>query len=379
MATTVAPHAVVIGAGIIGLAHAITAREAGWRVTLLERDPRARGASVRNFGTIWPIGCVPGAEREQGLFGAQRWKALAAAADFWIAPHGSLTLAYREEAWAVLQEFAALNGAAVDHTICSADDVTRRFPAVQPNGLLGALRSDAECVVHPPSALLALARYAQQIGVTMHFGTPVVQVHDDALTTSDGRLIAFDRLVIAAGEEMRLLFPSEVADAQVQPCRLQMMRTAPQPAGFDLGAILVSDLTLCHYPAFQQCPSIPALRARLDRELPQHRAEGVHVIVAQHHDGSITLGDSHEYGEDLAPESRTDVDELILTALRVFVQLPEPRIVSRWQGVYLKSRIGQTQVVLRPRERVTMVTAMGGLGMTLSWGLAQRTVQDWST
>lgn len=54
------------------------------------------------------------------------------------------------------------------------------------------------------------------------------------------------------------------------------------------------------------------------------------------------------------------------------------RIATRWQGVYLKSTVGQTQVVLHPRERVTMVTAMGGLGMTLSWGLAERTIASWT-
>jgi len=44
----------------------------------------------------------------------------------------------------------------------------------------------------------------------------------------------------------------------------------------------------------------------------------------------------------------------------------------------LKSGDGQTQVILHPRERVTMVTAMGGLGMTLSWGLAEETVASWN-
>jgi hypothetical protein len=34
-------------------------------------------------------------------------------------------------------------------------------------------------------------------------------------------------------------------------------------------------------------------------------------------------------------------------------------------------------VVLHPRDHVIMVTAMGGLGMTLGWGLAQRTVAHW--
>lgn len=364
----------IIGSGVIGLAHAITAIEAGYEVVLIERDGRALGASVRNFGTLWPIGCAFGPEREQALFGVKRWKELATEAGFWIKPQGSLSLAYREEAWGVLNEFAEASG---DFVLLEAPQVTQRFPAANPQDLRGALHSMAETVVHPPSAIAALAAYAQRIGVTMHFGTPVVKVHEDAVETGDGRHFAFDQLVIAAGEEMRLLFPEALAAASVQRCRLQMMRTVPQPPGFDLGAVFVSDLTLCHYPAFRDCPSTPKLLTRLQTELPRHRDWGVHVIAAQHHDGSLTLGDSHEYGEDLAPDSHAEVEDLILSALRDFARLPDLRIASRWHGVYLKSRIGQTQVVLHPQERVTMVTAMGGLGMTLSWGLAQQTITSW--
>jgi len=365
---------IVIGSGIIGLAHALTAREAGYEVTVLERDGQALGASVRNFGTLWPIGCAFGAEREQALFGVRRWKELALEAGFWIKPQGSLSLAYREEAWAVLNEFA---GSTNLFELLDAAEVLKRFPAANGTGLQGALHSSAETVVHPPSAITALTAHLRKCGVAMHFGTPVVKVHDDAVETSDGRTFGFDQLVIAAGDEMRLLFPEELEAAQVWRCRLQMMRTVPQPHGFDLGSILVSDLTLCHYPAFRDCPSTPKLRARLESELPQHREWGVHVIAAQHEDGSLTLGDSHEYGEDFAPDSRMDVDELILDALRCFVRVPDLRIATRWHGVYLKSKVGQTQVVLHPRARVAMVTAMGGLGMTLSWGLAQRTITSW--
>jgi FAD dependent oxidoreductase TIGR03364 len=234
-------------------------------------------------------------------------------------------------------------------------------------------------VVHPPTAIPALTDYARQLGVTFHFGTTVVGVNADHVLTSDGGCFAFDHLLIAAGQEMRLLFPEELATAQIQPCRLQMMRTVPQPTGFGLGAIYVSDLTLCHYPAFRDCPSMPKLRARLEAELPEHHRWGVHVIAAQHHDGTLTLGDSHEYGMDLPPCSRPEVDELILGALREFALIPDLRIAARWQGVYLKSKTGQNQVVLHPRQRVTMVTAMGGLGMTLSWGLAQKTISSWET
>ena len=366
----------IIGSGIIGLAHAITAREAGHDVTVCERDGRALGTSVRNFGTLWPVGCEFGAEREQALQGGQRWKELAAQAGFWTSPKGSLSLAYREEAWAVLNEFAGGGGS---FELLAAEDVMRRFPAANPQGLRGALFSPVETVVHPPSALAALTDHARRLGVVFHFAKPVVRVLDDAVECADGDRFAFDHLVIAAGEEMRLLFPRELAAANIRRCRLQMMRTVSQPAEFDLGAIFVSDLTLCHYPAFRQCPSTAALRRRLETELPRHKDWGVHVIAAQHHDRTLTLGDSHEYADDFAPDSHAEVEELILRSLRDFVRVPDLRIASRWHGVYLKSTIGQTQVVLHPREGVTMVTAMGGLGMTLSWGLAQKTIQSWNS
>jgi FAD dependent oxidoreductase TIGR03364 len=370
------PHAVIIGSGVIGLVHAITALERGWRVTVFERDGRALGASVRNFGTLWPIGCAFGPERDQALFGVRRWRDIGLAAGISTSSRGSLSLAYRGEAWTVLNEFAGRGDAFV---LMEADEVVRRYPAVNPAGLRGALFSEAETVVHPPTALPALAAHAGSLGAAMHFGTPVTRVLEDAVETADGRRVAFDQLLIAAGDEMRLFFPHELAAAGLQRCRLQMMRTVPQPAGFELGAILVSDLTLCHYPAFRDCPGTAKLRARLEAELPLHKQWGIHVIAAQHPDGSLTWGDSHEYGLDFEPGSRAEVDDLILESLRGFARVPDLRIASRWQGVYLKSTTGRTQVVLRPRERVTMVTAMGGLGMTLGWGLAEQTLDDWES
>lgn len=364
---------VIVGAGVVGLAHALTALEHGHAVTVLERDGRARGASVRNFGTLWPIGCVPGPEREQALFGVRRWRRLAAELGLWLRPQGSLALAHRDEAWAVLREFATTSPGQ-GYELLDADAAARRFPAVRRDGLQGALYSGFEAVVQPADAMRALARHVAEQGAEVRFGAPVVKVHDGAVETSDGRRSPFDQLVIAAGDDMRTLFPAELAAAPLTRCRLQMLRTAPQPEGYDLGAILVSDLTLCHYPAFRDCPSTPRLRERLIDERPRHHANGVHVIVAQHPDRSLVIGDSHEYADDFAPEHRTEIDELVLDALQQFVRPPELRIDARWSGVYLKSTVGTTEVVLRPRPRVTMVTALGGLGMTLSFGLAARTV-----
>jgi glycine/D-amino acid oxidase-like deaminating enzyme len=47
---------VVVGAGIVGLAHAWMAAKRGLRVAVLEKNSRCTGASVRNFGFITVTG-----------------------------------------------------------------------------------------------------------------------------------------------------------------------------------------------------------------------------------------------------------------------------------------------------------------------------------
>jgi glycine/D-amino acid oxidase-like deaminating enzyme len=43
---------VVVGAGILGLAHAHEARKRGLSVVVVDKDERCVGASIRNFGFV---------------------------------------------------------------------------------------------------------------------------------------------------------------------------------------------------------------------------------------------------------------------------------------------------------------------------------------
>lgn len=57
----------IVGAGILGLAHAYTAARRRARGIVFERGLRATGASVRNFGPIWPIGQTHSAMHQLSL------------------------------------------------------------------------------------------------------------------------------------------------------------------------------------------------------------------------------------------------------------------------------------------------------------------------
>src|SRR5262245_5431636 len=96
-----------VGGGIVGLAHASPAARRHPAVALFERDPRALGASVRNFGMVWPIGQPDGDLLRLAMRGRARWLELAERAGVWANPCGSLHIAYRDDEQAVLEEFVA--------------------------------------------------------------------------------------------------------------------------------------------------------------------------------------------------------------------------------------------------------------------------------
>ncbi len=363
--------AAVVGAGVLGLAHAYHLARRGLRVAVFERHPAARGASVRNFGMLWPVGQPAGERYEVARRSVEVWGEVLGAAGLWHDRCGSLHVARHADEEQVLREFAGAGDRPCE--VLNAAEVVCRFPAVRADGLRAGLWSPTEVCVDPRQVIAGLPAYlSRRHGVAFHFGTTVLGYEAGRVATTAGPFAA-RRLVICTGEDFRDLAPEAFAASGLVRCKLQMMRSAPVPDR--LGTMLAGGLTLRHYGGFAACPTLPALAARFDAELPEYGRNGIHVMASQNAAGEVVIGDSHHYGDAVSPFDDPRVDDLILDYLRGFLNLPGLTVAARWHGVYAKHPTA-AWVDAQPAPGVLAVTGVGGAGMTLSFGLAERTVRE---
>ena len=69
------------------------------------------------------------------------------------------------------------------------------------------------------------------------------------------------------------------------------------------------------------------------------------------------------------------VDHLILRYISGVLCAPDMSVAQRWHGVYAKHP-EKPYVFFSPAEGVSIVTGVGGSGMTLSFGLAERIIRE---
>jgi FAD dependent oxidoreductase TIGR03364 len=372
---------VVVGAGIVGLAHALAAARHGLDVVVVERDDKAVGASIRNFGSIWPIGQVHDqdwSDYDRACRSVDVWRTVAADTGMWVAPSGSLHVARHADELAVLEEFLAQAGPAVERgaRLVTREQVGELSPAVVLDDVIGAMYTPTEINVDPIVGIPTVAAWLQEkYGVRFLWHTQVQEVALPRVVTTAG-VVEAERVFVCSGADFLTLYPELLGQDVVRKCKLQMLRTVPQPAGWQLGPTLCAGLTLLHYDSFSALSSLPALRARLDDELPFHRQHGIHILATQTASGAITIGDSHAYAQTHDPFERSDVFEAILDYFDGFVRLPDRRIEEYWHGVYPSLVGGRPHLVLEPEPGVRVVNGLGGAGMTLSFGLAQDHLAD---
>ena len=129
--------AIVVGAGILGMATARALAINGYAVKVIERSQFSIGASIRNFGMLWPIGQPDGQLYDRAIRSREIWKEYLNSSSIPFNSCGSLHLAYSKQEWDVLEELSTVfqdSGRPVN--LITPEQIGNRFDGIKQTNLL---------------------------------------------------------------------------------------------------------------------------------------------------------------------------------------------------------------------------------------------------
>jgi FAD dependent oxidoreductase TIGR03364 len=369
---------VIVGGGVLGTMHAAMARRRGAEVVHLEREPEARGASVRNFGLIWVSGRKAGPELALALRARQLWEEISAdVPGTGFRPAGSLTIATDDREMRVLGAASELPDAKQrDFELLDPDGVRAVNPALR-GEFAGGLLCRADAIVEPRLALPALrASLATGPGYRWLPGLEAVEVAPHGIRDHTGTWHHGDLVVLCTGANFtgvagpHLSATGVLANGRgtgLRRVRLQMLQTAPFTGR--LTTSVADGDSLRYYPAYD----VPA-RASLAPQAPAAAAARAQLLLVQRADGGLTIGDTHAYDEPFAFDVDEDAYDHLRSRAETLLGTSLPKVRRRWAGVY--SEMAGTGALYHRSEvapGVVLVTGPGGRGMTCSPAIAEET------
>lgn len=362
------PDLIIVGGGIVGLAHALAATRKGLAVTVIDRDAQANGASVRNFGFVTVTGQARGRVWSLARRSAQVWREVAPQAGITVEQEGLLLLARRPEAGAVLNAFARTEMGERCERLSSAD-LAKLYPMLS-GTFNDALLSHEDLRVESRNAIPQLAAWLEEArGVTFRRGTAVSAVESGKVYLADGTKLTAPAVIVCPGDDFNTLFPNELAREGLTRSFLQMLRLAAP--GWTIPNAVMSDLSMARYLGYAELPEAGALEARLRREVGTALDMGVHLIVVQGRDGSLVVGDSHSYAQTPPPFTSTAVDAAILDQFESLFGTVPP-VIERWSGTYASGP--EHSIVREPMPGVRLVIVTSGTGASTSFALAEEVI-----
>ncbi|MFJ9449274.1 TIGR03364 family FAD-dependent oxidoreductase [Herbaspirillum sp. NPDC101397] len=361
----------VVGAGILGLAHAFAAVKRGLRVVVFERSSTPIGASIRNFGMGLVTGQPPGIMLGLAKQSRALWLHLAQRANFSARESGTLLFARTAAEHAVLEEFMIVR--ARQHGYDAS-----LLEGAQLDTLYGgrfrhhrsALHGTQDLQLYSREAVPALVCYLQSQGVQFHFNTLVREARDGHLSTTAGEFRA-ERTIVCSGHDYQTLFADKLGEMNLKVCRLQMLRAAPKER-LPLTHAVLTGLSCTHYGAFSDLPSAAGVNAEIEAQYPVLNRHGIHLLVSPTPYQELIIGDSHYYGVDAPPFNNEEIDQLMIGLAEETLGV-KLNVLERWQGVYGSKGPGPFSATTVD-GKTTVVLMHTGIGMSVGLALGERVI-----
>lgn len=365
----------IIGGGVVGTMHAWQAIKAGHDVVQLERDGIPRSASVRNFGLVWVSGRASGPELSEAIRARELWDELARDfSNLKFRANGSLTIARSEAELSVMHESVAKADAADRQWQLLDPSETRRInPAIRGN-FLASLWCPLDAAVEPSEILGSLrAGLIQSERYEVQFNKDVIDVTELAqsvsVTCRDGSIEHADLVILCPGADHASLFADTYESAPLRRVRLQMMSTERYDE--TITTSIADGDSMRYYPAYD----VPAL-GNLPAQHPVAAAEKMQLLLVQRADGTLTIGDTHEYDEPFNFKLREDAYQYLAQVASDILGRSIGEITHRWDGIYSQRTDGAICDRRSISSRIISVTGPGGRGNSLSPAIAETTFKE---
>lgn len=376
----------VVGAGILGAGHALQALRRGYKVILTEKDQAPQEATVRNFGQAVVSGLSAGTWQEYGWESLKLYQSIQAEYDLGLRNNGTYYIASNAGELQLLEELYEINQQNPQHSCqwLSKSECLERLAPLREDYCLAALYFPLELSIEPRTMIHRLLEYLQKKypGTFTYLpNTPIVactSAHGRAnAESSNGSKFEVEKIIICSGREFRLLYPTLFSQSNLVVSKLQMLQTRPMPE-VNLKGNILTGLSIRRYESFQQCPS---WSSKDDSVYNQALLDyGIHILFKQAIDGSIIIGDSHEYAtaaeaDQLGFDINQSINDLILDEAKRIMNLPDWSIQRYWNGYYAQTK-GADLFHHHVDEHIQIVTGIGGKGMTSGLGLAGAIIQQ---
>ena len=354
----------VVGAGLVGLAHAHAARRRGLSVIVLERDVRAVGESVRHGGHLFFSALPIGGALDTAELARERWLDLTRRAGAFADEAGTVIVARNADELAVMEAAAAERDQRAH--MLTRDQVTALVP-IPSDGLVGGFHGARDVKVDPRSVTAALARLlARDQSARIDWSTQVTDVEPGLVCAGQLRIRAQAIVVCPGSGGFGLPARLRTRDTEPGLGRLQMLRVAA-PAGRRYRPALATGLSLLRHPAFAAQPGAAELRARAELEHPELVERGVQALVTQLPGGDLIIGEARSFENAAVPFATERAYRLLLEQAQTLLG-SELEVRQRWLATEADrsaSAPGLDFRVTAPLPGVRVVQSVSALAMAV--------------
>ncbi|TVZ25855.1 FAD dependent oxidoreductase TIGR03364 [Gillisia sp. Hel_I_86] len=373
---------IVVGGGVLGTFHAYHALKKGFRVALIEKDAKPMGATVRNFGQVVPSG-MNLKWQAYGRESLRIYKEIQQVFDISLRQNGTVYLASNQEEQQLLEELFQINQRNnYESRLLSKNECLKNYRGLKSSYALAGLYFPQEVTIEPRTMIYKLHRYLnEEYSLHILYNTAVtncITVNNNVEVSISKRAepLKAKKVIVCNGNEFKVLFSEIFEKSNIEVTKLQMLQTKPQ-VNYTLPGSILTGWSIRRYEAFVECPSYQEIKSR-EAVHSKQKKWGVHILFKQAVDGSIIIGDSHEYTtvdkiDQLGFDLDQNIDNFMLNEAKKIFQLPNFDIQRRWYGLYSQCT-SKDLFVYDIDENIHIATAIGGKGMTGSAGFSKENI-----